>query len=446
MVRRLFFFCATIAWLLTACTDNDSFSTDASHRLIFSRDTVRMDTLFSGVPSTTYSFWAYNRSGDGIRIRTVRLDRGNQSGFRVNVDGTFINPVGNDFEVRDGDSIRVFVEITSQENLQPEAQLVEDNLLFTLESGVVQRVNLRTYSWDAEKVTNKEVTTDETIESSMPLVVYGKGISVEKDATLTIRNTTLYFHDGAGIDVKGALVLENVLLRGDRLDHMFDYLPYDRVSGQWRGIRVYPKAEGITINDSEIHSAMTGLECDSTVVTIQSSIIHNCKGFGLYAHDSNVHLENSLFSNTLNDCVALYGCEAGINQCTMAQFYPFSANRGVALRFTITKKPMLLNVYNTLMTGYPEDVVMGEKGSKEDDPELNYYLENCLLRTPALQDTERIKDVIFEKSSDAVQGKAHFMLFDDYKFIYDFRVLETSPAYEKHIGWQNLPTETEQEQ
>ena len=445
MVRRLFFSLAAMALLLTACSDNDSFSTDRSYRLTFSRDTVRMDTLFSQVPSTTYTFWAYNFSGDGLRIRTVRLDRGNQSGFRVNVDGTFLNPVANDFEVRKGDSIRVFVEITSHENQQAEAQLVEDNLIFTLESGVEQRVNLRTFSWDAEKMTNMVVTGDEIIESSKPVVVYGTGITVKEGATLTIKNTHLYFHDGAGIDVKGRLVMENVLLRGDRLDHMFGYLPYDRVSGQWRGITVSKKKSSIEMTDCELHSSHTGLDADSTIIALKNCVIHNCKGFGLYAFDSEVTIENCLFSNALDDCLSLHGCEASIVNSTLAQFYPFSANRGVALRFGNTKQPMLLGCANTLVTGYAEDVAMGEKSG--DDPEqFDYYFENCILRTPALEDANRIKDVIFEKSSDPVQGKGHFVRFDDTNFIYDFHVKEESPAYEKHIGWQNLPTAEPSEQ
>lgn len=444
MVRRLFFFLAAIALLLTACTDNDSFSTDVHHRLTFSRDTVRMDTLFSEVPSVTYSFWAYNFSGDGIRIRTVRLDRGNQSGFRVNVDGTFLNPVANDFEVRKGDSIRVFVEITSHENLQGEAQLVEDNLIFTLESGVEQRVNLRTFSWDAEKMTNKEVTSDETMESSKPVVVYGKGISIAKDATLTIKNTMLYFHDGAGITVEGKLVLENVLLRGDRLDHMFDYLPYDRVSGQWQGITVSKKATGILMTDSELHSANNGIMADSTNVVLINSVIHNCKGHGVYALDSKVGVENCLISNTLGDCLSLHACEAVVNNSTLAQFYPYSANRGYALRWATTKNPMLLSCSNTLITGYADDVVMGENNipatdsngnDNKKDEKFDYYFENCLLRTPAIEDAERLKDIIWEKPTDAIQGTKHFVLVDENNLIYNYHLLETSPAFAKQIGW-----------
>lgn len=222
--------------LLVSCSDNDSFSTDASHRLTFTCDTVRMDTLFAKVPSSTYSFWVHNQSGDGLRLRTVRLERAGQSGFRANVDGTFLNPVVNDLEIRKGDSLRVFVEVTATENTSPDPQLLEDNLLFTLESGVVQKVNLRTYSWNAEQWQTVDITADRTIETSTPIVVYG-GINVAEGIMLTIKNTTLYFHDGAGINVSGALVAENVIFRGDRLDHMFANLPYDRVSGQWKVLR-----------------------------------------------------------------------------------------------------------------------------------------------------------------------------------------------------------------
>jgi hypothetical protein len=70
-----------------------------------------MDTVFSNVASRTYSFWVFNRPGDGIRLNTVRLRNGNQTGFRVNVDGSYLDnttgSVVNDLEVRKGDSLQV---------------------------------------------------------------------------------------------------------------------------------------------------------------------------------------------------------------------------------------------------------------------------------------------------------------------------------------------------
>ena len=56
----------------------------------------------------------------------------------------------NGLEVRNKDSIRVFVELTTPINGNTDPTLVEDNLIFTLESGVRQKVNLNAYSWDAD--------------------------------------------------------------------------------------------------------------------------------------------------------------------------------------------------------------------------------------------------------------------------------------------------------
>ena len=421
----------TVGVLLASCSDNDSFSSDASHRLMFTCDTVRMDTLFAQVPSSTYSFWVHNQSGDGLRLRTVRLERAGQSGFRANVDGTFLNPVVNDLEIRKGDSLRVFVEVTAAENTSSDPQLQEDNLLFTLESGVVQKVNLRTYIWNAEQWQNVDIITDCTIETSTPIVIYG-GINVSEGATLTIKNTTLYFHDGAGINVSGALIAENVTMRGDRLDHMFSNLPYDRISGQWKGITVKPKADGCQFTDCVIRNAMDALHCDSTTVVLTNTIVHNSKGFGLWAHDSEVTISNSVLSNALNDCVALLGCQATIDHATLPQFYPLSATRGAALRFAPSdKKPIELLCTNTLATGYADNVVMDDV-----DEDSDYYFENCLLRTPEVEDTELVKDVIWEKKDDDIQGTKHFLLVDGDNLIYDFRLKEESPAYEKKIGWQ----------
>ena len=428
MIKRIFFFLIAALALLTACSDNDSFTTDRSHRLTFTTDTVRMDTLFATVPSATYTFWVHNQSGDGLRLRSVRLERSGQSGFRVNVDGSYLNPVVNNLEIRKGDSIRVFVEVTAFENASAEPQLVEDNLLFTLESGVEQRVNLRTYSWNAELWQTVDVTADQTIESATPIVVYG-GINVAKDAMLTIKNTELYFHDGAGITVDGALTVENSLLRGDRLDHMFDYLPYDRVSGQWKGITVNPHAVGCLLLDSELRNAMDGIVADTTTVVLSGSTVHNCKGSGLWAHDCVVDIQYSTLSNTLKDCLTLLGCQATLDHVTLAQFYPLSANRGFALRFEPSEQVFSLTCSNTLVTGYAEDVIEGEV-----DENSKYSFANCLLRTVVPEDTQFFKDIIWEKKDDEIQGKKHFVLVDEDNMIYDFRLKEESPAYEKKIG------------
>ena len=434
MIRRLFFSLLFIAVLFSAaCTDNDSFSTSAGNRLSFSEDTIRFDTLFSTVPSTTQAFWVHNHSDDGIRIKTARLERGIQSGYRVNVDGTYLNPVGSDFEVRKGDSLLVFVEVTTRENHAAEPQLVEDNLILTLESGIEQRVNLRTYSWDALKLSNLVISRDTTIESSTPIIVYGDGITVAEGVRLTLRNTDFYFHDGAGIEALGTLVAEGCLFRGDRLDRMFTYLPYDRVPGQWQGITLASHDTQNSLTNCEIRNAIDALVCDSTSLMLVNTVIHNSNGAGLMARNSEVTLSYCQFSNTLDDCLALEGCQAQIDHCTMAQFFPFSADRGAALSFRTTNLPMMLYCSNILVTGYADDVLMGQEHA--DEPVIcDYRFEDCILRTDSVIDAERFMGVIWETPKDSVQGIRHFKTIDEENLYYDFSIDSISPAYRLNIG------------
>ena len=91
-----------------SCSDDDSFSLSTNHLLTFSTDTVKLDTVFSNVPTPTKTLWVFNRSGDGIRCVNVRLERGNQTGFRVNVDGTYLGEASgfqtSNVEIRNKDS------------------------------------------------------------------------------------------------------------------------------------------------------------------------------------------------------------------------------------------------------------------------------------------------------------------------------------------------------
>ena len=134
--------CLLVAILCTvvACTDDDSFTSSSSNRLTFSTDTIKMDTVFSQVPTPTKDFWVYNRSGDGLRCRNVRLRNGNQSGFRVNVDGVYLGSESgyqtSDIEVRDKDSIRVFVELTSPQNGSDEPEFLEKSEESVIEAQV----------------------------------------------------------------------------------------------------------------------------------------------------------------------------------------------------------------------------------------------------------------------------------------------------------------------
>lgn len=442
MYRKFYILFVLFAMILS-CSDDDEFTSNPSSRLTFSVDSVLMDTVFSTVGSSTYSFWVFNNNDEGIRLPVVRLRSGNQTGFRVNVDGSYLdNQLGSvvtDLEVRAGDSIRVFVELTASENGKDEAQRLEDNLIFKLESGVEQSICLRAFVWDAYQVGYLHITSDTTISTHKPIVVYGS-ILVDSATTLTLHNTKLFFHDKAGLDIHGTLNADSCLFRGDRLDHMFDYLPYDFVSGQWRGLHFYASSTGNMMQACEIRNPETGIQLDSAAIdttalpriTLQNSIIHNCKGPGIEAFNATIDLRYCQVTNTLGDCVALYGGSASLLNCTLAQFYPFSAERGAALRFSNfstndTACPLeQLFCANSILTGYPDDVLTGER--KDDAVAFNYYFENCLLKTPADDDTLHFSNIIWEEKTDTTMGKKLFRLIDETNLRYDFHIDTLSVA------------------
>ncbi len=432
MMKRIFFVlsCCCIVFF-ASCSDDDHFSADQSLMLTFPSDTIRMDTVFSRVPSSTRSFWVHNYSSDGIRISEVLLERGGESGFRVNVDGSYLSNVITDLEVRKGDSLMVFVELTASENGSVEPQHVTDNLVFRLESGRVQHVCLSAYSWDALTMHDVTVSSDTAICSVQPIIVYGT-LTIAEGATLSLQNTSLFFHDGAGMEINGTLHADSCLFRGDRLDRMFSYLPYDRVSGQWRGLHFACGSRNNILTRCEIRNPSDGILCDSTSqLQMHDVVVHNCQGVGLKAVNASVSLSYCRLSNTMGDCLIAEGGEMDINRCTLAQFFPLIGSTQVAFRFS-NKADLVLLCDSTLMTGYAEDVIFGNEVDTLHSYE--YYFADCILRTSAVYDTLRFQRVIWEKPADTVQGTKHFRLVDINNMRYDFRLDSISPAYQLGIG------------
>lgn len=445
--------------LTVACMDDEVFSSSRNDLLTFSTDTVKLDTCFSTVPTPTKTFWVYNKSGKGIRCSQIRLKNGNQTGFRVNVDGVYLGPTQgylvNDQEIRNKDSIRVFVELTSPINNSSEPQEVSDDLVFLLESGAQQQVKLNAYSWDADLLRNITVTKDTIIGGKRPTVIYGN-LTVNEGATLNIEaGKTLYMHGDAQIDVYGTLSCigtpnDEITIRGDRLDRMFDYLPYDGISGQWKGIRFHEPSYGNIIRNTNIHSASDAIVCDSSDVNkdklkIENSTIHNNQGYGVLSTNSFITIENSQLSNCLKDIVAIYGGNVEINGCTLAQFYPFDGNRGSALSFTNYEgeHEYPLNYFavrNTICTGYADDVIMGN--AKDSILAYSYFFDHCLLRTPEIEDTINCVNVIWEDVKDTIcSGVKNFKKIDTELLQYDFHLAEKSLAIGKANPKTSLPSD-----
>jgi hypothetical protein len=80
------------------------------------------------------------------------------------------------------------------------------------------------------------------------------------------------------------------------------------------------------------------------------------------------------------------------------------------------------------MTGYADDVVMGEMVG-EDASTFDYEFRECLMRTPEVtDDPKRFVDIIWETPKDSIEGKKHFVTIDEDNLIYDFHLDSLSTA------------------
>lgn len=425
----------------------------AHDKLRFSTDTLAFDTVIAGEATNTYTFQLYNPAKKALRISRVALGGGSVSPFVVNVDGTWIKggDAATDFTVSAGDSMRVFVQLLAPTTDTDTPQQLGDSLRFTLESGLVQQVQFTAASQDVTIMRGHVVEEKQDLHRGRPYQIYDS-LVVAEGATLTLHaGTRLYFHPDASLVVHGTLNVvgtpdDPVLMRGDRLGNMFDGQPYDRVPGQWGGIRFTSTSYGNDITWADIHSGSYGIRLDSAGVDkrkliIDNSIIHNVSHDAFYAKYCNAFVGNCQITNAGGNCINIIGGDYTFVHCTIGQFYPFIGGHGVALQFTNSEydEPVPLQqllMVNCLISGYNDDDVMGSANDRYPDCAFNYAFKNCLLNTPKV-DSEAIVDCLFEDKKDydyeeqqdsTRQAGNFFPKFDNTLLLYPFTLNPKSRA------------------
>ena len=433
-----------VALLLGSCMSEEKFDTGGGDKLTFSTDTLKMDTVIAGVGTSTKYLMIYNRNSDGVSITNVTFEGGVNNGFRVNVDGVYINNgFSGTIDCRKKDSLRVFVELTPTQTNSDEPVPMSSNLIFTLANGISQKVTLTASVQDVTVMRGVHIQKDTTLSARRPYLIYDS-LTVEQGATLTLAaGTRYYFHSNAGLRVDGCLqaqgtLQEPVVLRGDRTDLMFVNQPYDRISNQWQGIHFTKNSYGNHLNNCDIHSGHDGIVCDSSDVTreklrLENSIVHNMAGDCLRAFASKIFVGNSQITNAASHCVSIYGGDADFIHCTVANFYPFSGLRGTALFYTNEYNgeacPIVQAFFrNCLITGYSQDEITGAKSEKFEGAAFNYGFYNCLLNTPEIKDDAMVVNCAWDNDKNKVFREGNFPKFNTDALIFGFSLVEKSAA------------------
>ncbi|MBD5231795.1 MAG: hypothetical protein HDS66_06560 [Bacteroidales bacterium] len=311
----------------------DGFTTSPSDVLTFSTDTLNFDTIFTDLGTPTARLKVFNRAKKSVSISSISMKEPG-SMFAMNVDGVSGTRF-QDVEIRGGDSIFIFVECRLPENDSKNPVRVEDAIVFNT-NGVQQEVVLEAWGQDVTRLRGVTITEDTRLESDRIYVIFDS-IVVDRGATLRIDpGTQVLFHDKARMTVRGRLEAigaqdKMIDMRGDRLDNVLPDVSYDIMAGQWHGITIAPESMGNRMEYVNMRSTVQGLVVDSTAnlsvrkLLLVNSWLHNSQGSALSSKYAWVDAEGCVFSEAAGHVVDLVGGKHNFVQCTLANYYLFSA-------------------------------------------------------------------------------------------------------------------------
>lgn len=418
-----------------SCEEDVEFGYGGGGDVFFSADTLRFDTVFSGVMTSTQRFKVYNNGDKGVRVSRVRLGSEGESGFMVNIDG--VSGVSfDDVEVYDSDSLFVFVKLLAKEQGVDVPVGVKDSLVFTFEDGMERKVVLCASVQDANVLKACEVDGEMVLGGRKPYIIYDSLVVAEGGVLKVGAGVSMYFSNEAEVRVRGQLLCNGsadapVVMRGLRTDKMFPYLPYDRLDGQWGGVHLLRESVGNELHFVDIHGGRYGLRCDMSGVEankllMTNSSVHNVASDALMMDYCAGVFINCEFSNAKGNCVTLVGGHTQFLHCTLAQFYPWDASHGSALYFCNVKNDTIYpldnaDFINCFITGRSGDEVFGKR-LENSDAAFNCRFVNCAVNTDIESEESRsyFTNCVSEKEDNAAYRESNFKCVDTDNYIYDF--------------------------
>lgn len=436
----LFVVLTCIASILTGCME-DNFSTNPNDRLSFSSDTIRFDTLFTTIGSSTARLMVYNAHSKTINIESISLRSSGSSGFRINVDGIKGTKFQN-IEINKKDSLYIFIEVTVRTTSQDQPIRNEDWIEFEY-NGIRQQILLEAYGQDVIIWRGKRIDQDTIITANKPLLVYDS-LVIEPDVRLELLpGTRFFFHDKARVIVRGSIVAngtyENpILFRGDRTDNLFNDLPYDEVSGTWDGIHFESSSYNNLFVQTRIRGTSSGIRFDSSSVDpikakFEGSILKNSKGDLLVAENVRLEAVNCEFSNAGGALVRLLGGNYRFTHCTIVNLYPLGSVSSRAVHLSnyknnqsgnATPLPLIQAEFNNTIIWGKHNIEVHLDWITTNSPDTTpsaHLFNHCLIKANGTDDDDFISTLWNENPLFKQIGNQS-------KYKFDFSLQETSPA------------------
>lgn len=402
--------------LLFSCED-EKYASSSDVKLEFSTDTVMFDTIFTTIGSTTQHLKVYNPYNQKILISSIRLARGDQSNFRLNVNGTQSNQVF-DVEIPPKDSIYIFVEVTVDPNGNNLPMVVKDSIEFATNSNL-QDVNLVAWGQDFHLIKDAHIKT-QTWSADKPYLVYNYAY-VDSSEVLSIEpGAKIYFHSRSGLYVRGQIKAEGtydepIIFQGDRLEDI-----YKEVPDQWNGIVLYSGSHDNVFDHTEIKNANIGLQVGNieydgyASVDLANTKIYNHAYAGIFALKSKIKAYNCLIANCGWYAAALLvGGDYDFYQTTIANYWGGYTSTSRSTASLVLSNLLIIDQSSGESVSYTGDmaranftnsIITGNIGTgnelelgRSNEAAFNYKFDHCLMQladTFNISDTDHYTDII----------------------------------------------------
>jgi hypothetical protein len=393
---------------ILSCED-EKYASSTDAQLRFSVDTVMFDTIFTTIGSTTQHLKVYNPYDQTLLISSVRLARGDESNFRLNINGVASNEVF-EVEIPPKDSIYIFVEVTIDPTGNNLAMVVQDSIEFSTNANL-QDIDLVAWGQDFNLIRNEHIKTT-TWTAEKPYLIYNDA-DVDSGEVLTIEaGTRIYFHDKSGMYVKGRInavgsAVEPIIFQGDRLEDVYQDVP-----DQWNGIVLYSGSHDNVLNHVEIKNANIGLQVGTiedegyASLELSNAKIYNHAYAGIFALKSKITAYNCLVANCgFYAAALLVGGEYAFYHSTIANYwggYSTSSRSTASLvlsNLLIIDRPSgesVSYVGDLVNANFANSIITGNIGSRNelelgrsDEAAFNFKFDHCLIQ---LTDTFNISN------------------------------------------------------
>lgn len=435
----LFLLILIVAAAMPSCK-KDTFITSSDASVYLSIDTLNFDTVFNGTGSVTQYFKIFNNNNQKLRLSEVKLMGGTNSFFKLNLDGS----PGTSFasiEMEANDSLYGFVTVNVTETPINTPFALRDSIRITY-NGDTTYLQLVAAGQKANFLRNTIITKDTLWTNTLPIVIGGKGVTVNAGATLTIEEgTKVYLGARSPIIVNGTLKALGGADSGKQISFLSDRLdaPYNSLTGSWPGIFFNSTSSNNVLQYCNISNANNGVSVaeqgtnTGIMLTLNQCVFDNIKDIAIGGSNTSIAATNCLVSNSGNNVVLSGGGNYSFNYCTIVGYDNSSISHTNPV-MNISNTDSSGKVYN-LNCAVTNSIIYGVSGivgdelviNKKDAPNYNVAFSNTLYKAQdAILTLATFKNCISNQSPLFVNVKT------DSSF--NFKLQESSPCIKAGIS------------